>query len=60
MTKILKGNIVKCQCGKYLQYNENDITERAMGYGVATYNGETYIAKFIICPNCKRTIEVYK
>ena len=56
--KVLKGNIIKCQCDKYLQYDENDITERAMGYGVATYNGETYIAKFIECPICHKHIEI--
>jgi len=57
--KVLKGNIVKCQCGKYLQYTEDDIDYVERGYNVGTYNGETYNAKIIRCPNCKRTIEVY-
>ena len=57
--KVLKGNIVKCQCGKYLQYDEEDIEKIERGYGVGTYNGETYMAKVIQCPNCKRTIEIY-
>lgn len=57
--KVLKGNIKECRCGAFLQYDEKDIEEVEKGYDVGTYNGETYMAKFITCPVCKRKIEMY-
>ena len=57
--KVLKGNVEKCECGCTLQYEEKDIQLEERGYTVGTYNGETYMAKIITCPVCKRKIEVY-
>lgn len=57
--KVLNKNVVKCICGAILQYNESDIKTVERGYGVQSYAGETYIAKIITCPKCKREIEVY-
>lgn len=59
MAKVLGENIVKCGCGKHIEYGASDITTNECGYGVGTYQGETYMGKFITCPNCGRKIEVY-
>lgn len=58
--KILNNkNIVKCSCGAILQYTNEDIKTVERGYSVQSYAGETYMAKIITCPKCKREIEVY-
>ena len=60
MAKLLGKNVTKChRCGSYLEYDETDITTKECGYGVGTYQGETYMGKFITCPNCGKEIEVY-
>ena len=60
MVKIYEGNIVKCMnCSKYITYSDSDIEKVERGYGVATYAGETYMAKIITCPKCGSKIEVY-
>ena len=60
MAKKLEGNITKCsRCGSYIEYGPSDIEEKECGYGVQSYAGETYIGKFITCPNCLKKIEVY-
>lgn len=49
----------KCSyCGAILKYDEEDVSTREKSYGVATYQGETYIAREITCPNCNHTLEV--
>ena len=59
MAKVLGKNVVKCiWCNSYLEYEASDIEEKELSYSVGTYNGETYMAKLITCPNCKRKIEV--
>lgn len=52
-------NIVKCSCGVILQYTDKDIKTVERGYSVQSYAGETYMAKIITCPKCKREIEVH-
>lgn len=60
MIKILDGNIVKCShCGAYLTYEDSDIKTEERSYGVASYTGETYMAKLITCPKCNNKIELY-
>ncbi len=60
MAKVLGKNVVKCYgCSQYIEYGASDIVEKECSYGVGTYNGETYMGKFIICPNCGKKIEVY-
>ena len=60
MANVYNGNMVKCpHCGSYVEYSSSDITTREQGYGVGTYNGETYMAKFVRCPRCGKEIEVY-
>ena len=60
MVKKLEGNIVKCsKCRSYLEYAASDITTKECGYGVGTYQGETYMGKFVTCPVCGEKIEVY-
>lgn len=52
--------MVKCpHCGAYVDYSSSDIRTEERGYGVATYDGETYNAKLITCPRCGKEIEVY-
>ena len=60
MVKILGSNTTKCHtCGSHLEFDDSDIETREMSYGVGTYNGETYMGKFITCPRCGNKIEVY-
>ena len=60
MASIYCGNITKCShCGKYIEYSLSDVKTEERGYGVGTYNGETYMANIIICPNCGKKIEVF-
>ena len=57
--EVLRGKIVECKCGSFLQYDEEDIQNEVRTYSVGSYNEETYNAKFIVCPICFRKIEVY-
>jgi hypothetical protein len=57
MVKVVK-NVIKCSCGSYLKYSDNDITQKEYGYSVGTYYGETYTANIIHCPICHKEIEV--
>lgn len=60
MIKILKGNITKCSsCDTYLKYEPEDVKTEECSYGLVSYQGETYTLKYVICPKCKRKIEVY-
>ena len=60
MARKLEGNVVKCpHCASILEYDESEIITRECTYTVQTYAGETYLGKFIICPQCKREIEIY-
>ena len=59
MAKVLGKNVVKCyRCSQYIEYGASDIEEKECSYGVQSYAGETYMGKFIICPNCGNNIEV--
>lgn len=59
MVKVLNKNIARCsRCNCLLEYNASDIEEKECGYGVQSYAGETYIGKFITCPNCGNKFEV--
>ena len=59
MVKKIKGNVVKCyRCGSMLKYDDADIEKKECSYGVQSYAGETYIGKFITCPQCGDRIEV--
>ena len=59
MVKVLGKNIVKCsRCRSYLEYTASDIEEKECSYGVQSYAGETYMGKFITCPNCMNKIEI--
>ena len=60
MVRKIKGNVVKCyRCGSMLKYDDTDIEKRECSYGVQSYAGETYMGKFITCPQCGDKIEVY-
>lgn len=59
MVRKIKGNVVKCyRCGSMLKYDDTDIEEKECSYGVQSYAGETYMGKFITCPQCGDRIEV--
>lgn len=59
MAKVLGKNVVKCYgCSQYIEYGASDITTKECSYGIGTYNGETYMGKFITCPSCGKKIEV--
>ena len=60
MARIYEGNITKCYgCNSYIEYSKSDIFTETRGYTVGNYAGETYLAKYIICPKCGRKIEIY-
>jgi hypothetical protein len=42
-----------------LKYDDTDIEKKECSYGVQSYAGETYMGKFITCPQCGDRIEVY-
>ena len=53
------NNVVKCyRCSSFIQYDDSDIIEAEQSYGVASYAGETYKAKLIICPKCGNKLEI--
>jgi hypothetical protein len=51
--KIIK-EVVCYSCGVILQYVPNDIQNRPVSY----YDGSTDILYFIMCPECKKEIQV--
>ena len=60
MIEELKGQITNCpQCRIYIRFDDTDVHFKERSYGVATYAGETYMAKLITCPKCGKEIEDY-